>query len=291
MVTSVTLNNSSGSPVILHETPVGNRRLTRATGLATISTPRAVVRPRPTAHGAIDETHWTGERLIVLEGFVLGADQAAAISELRTVQAAILQTLDSGAALLKWTEAGSAGLSLQSTVKLASDVDVEFVPGPDLLRYQVQLRAEDPRAYSQLLTTGTGSALAPTGGGMTFNRTFNITFTTGGVAGNVAVNNTGNRTTPPTFRMYGAWTNAQIMLAGTTKRIVLNGTVSAGDYLEVDVFNRTVKLNGSSNALYYLDAANTTWFDLPIGTSTIQTLAFAFDTTARCDVLYRSAYT
>jgi hypothetical protein len=40
--------------------------------------------------------------------------------------------------------------------------------------------------------------------------------------------------------------------------------------------------------LNFLDAANTTWFELPKGTSTVQMLAGSFDTSARVSVLYRA---
>lgn len=284
----LSIDDPAGSPVYLH--PTANRYLTKATGLTTISSPRAVVRAKPQAHGAIDDTHYTSERLIALEGFVQGADEAAAITELRAVQAAILQTLDTGPALLKWTEAGSAGLTLQASVKLASDLDTVYEAGPALFRYQVQLRAADPRAYSQTLTTATGVTLGTPAGGDIYPDVYPTTYTPS-TGGTLAVNNTGNRPTPPVFRLYGGVTDADIILVGTTKQISLSGNVANGDYLEIDVQARTIRLNGTSNALYYLDAPNTTWFELPVGTSTIRTTGLSFDATARCDVLYRAAYT
>lgn len=286
MLSAITIDDQAGSPVSFHDG--ANRLVQRATGFATITTPRSSVRSRPTAHGAIDETHWMDARIYNIEGLVLGVSKAATIAELRAVHAPLLATLDSGPTLLKWTEEGS-GLSLQAVVKLAGEVDTILAPGPNMLAYQAQLRAEDPRAYSQTLNTSTGSTIGTSSGGMTFNRTFNITFAAS-TGGTVAVNNLGNQPTPPVFRIYGGVTNPDITLVGTGKQISLTGTVQAGDYLEIDVFARTIKLNGTSNALYYLDAANTTWFELPVGTSTIQATAFAFDATARCDVLYRSAY-
>jgi hypothetical protein len=71
----------------------------------------------------------------------------------------------------------------------------------------------------------------------------------------------------------------------------LTGTVGAGDYLEVDVQNRSITVNGTTPALNFLDAANTTWFELPKGTSTVQLIAGSFDTVAKVAVIYRSAYT
>jgi phage-related protein len=93
------------------------------------------------------------------------------------------------------------------------------------------------------------------------------------------------------FRVYGMAVNPQILLTGTDYRIALTGTISAGDYLEVDVQNRSITVNGTTPALNFLDAANTTWFELPKGTSTVQMLAGAFDTSAKVSVLYRAAYT
>ncbi len=283
----VTIDDATGSPVTLHET--ATRRLHSVSGLVAIPTPRASIRSRPTAHGVIDETHWTDGRLVALEGFIFGEDRAAAIRELRLIEKPLLETLDNGPALLKWTEQGNGGLALQAAVKLASDVELVLEGGPPILRYQAQLLAQDPRAYSQTLTTATGGTIGTSPGGMTFPRTFPITFAAS-AGGTVAVSNEGNRPTPAMFRLYGGVTVAQILLVGTAKKIAISGTIAPGDYLEIDAQARTMMLNGTSSALHYLDPAATTWFELPVGTSTIQAFAFAFDAVARCDVLYRSAY-
>lgn len=290
MLSAVTIDDAAGQPVTLHALPATTRGLQRADGLVGITPPRPVTRARPTAHGTVDQTRWTDGRMINLQGFVLGTDAAAAQAEFRAVAAPMLATLDTGPALLKWTEQGAAGLALQAKVKLAGDVMPGLEPGPNALFYAAQLLAADPRAYSQALTTATGLTLGFSAGGLTFNRTFNITF--GGTAGGtVAVNNVGNRPSPPVFRLYGGCTNANIILVGSGKQISLTGNIANGDYLEIDVQARTMKLNGTSTALSYLNPVSTTWFELPTGTSTIQAIATAFDTTARCDVLYRSAYT
>lgn len=286
MLSAITIDDQAGSPVTFHD--AANRLVQQATGFVTITSPRSSIRSRPTAHGAIDETHWTSERIYNIQGLVLGVSKATTIAELRAIQAPLLATLDGGPTLLKWTEEDS-GLSLQARVKLASDVDTILAPGPNMLAYQAQLRAEDPRAYSQTLNTSTGGTLV-TGLSFTLPRTLPATFSIS-AGGSTAVNNTGNRPTPPVLRIYGGVTNAQVSLVGTTKKIALSGTIEAGDYLEVDVQARTFKLNSVSNALFYLDPANTTWFELPVGTSTLITSGTTYDTVARCDVLYRAAYT
>jgi hypothetical protein len=288
MFSSITIDDAAGSPVALHADG-GKRRVFRASGLTGIQTPRQVIRPRPTAHGAINGTRWTEGRLIVLEGRIHDASSAAdAFAEFRTVTTPLLETLDAGAALLKWTERD--GLALQAAVKLFGEVEPPAEVGPNILVYQAQLLAEDPRAYSQSLNTTTGGTLSVSSGGLTFPRTIPITFAASS-GGTAAVNNVGNRSTAPIFRVYGMVVNPQILLVGTTSRIALTGTVGAGDYLEISVADRTITLNGTSPALQYLDAASTTWFELPRGTSTIQLLAGSFDAVARVDVLYRAAYT
>lgn len=180
-------------------------------------------------------------------------------------------------------------LDLQKLVKLASDVDPILSESAPVIRWQAQFRAQDPRAYSQTLQSVTGATMASSPGGLTFPRTFPITFAAS-AGGTTAVLNNGNRSTPPIFRLYGGCTSPQILLVGTAGKITLTGTIDPGSYLEINVAERTIRLNGTSNALHLLDPANTTWFELPPGPSTIRALAQSFDTTARCDVIFRDAY-
>jgi hypothetical protein len=104
------------------------------------------------------------------------------------------------------------------------------------------------------------------------------------------VENLGNRPTPPVFRVYGMAVNPQILLLGTDYRIALTGPsrrgLSRGRRAEpVDHRQR------DHPGLNFLDAANTTWFELPKGTSTVQMLAGDVRHVSARQVLYRSAYT
>jgi hypothetical protein len=241
----ITLTGADGVDVDLHRTAA--RHIYAATGLIGVTPPRQVVRPRPSAHGFINDTRNTEGRLIVLEGRLLGEQSATDMfTEFYAVAGAMLETLDYGEALLKWTIDG--GDSMQALVKLHGELEPPVEVGPNVLAYQAQLLAQDPRAYSQSESSSTGDALSSAPGGWTFPRTLPI-------------------------------------------RIALTGTVGAGNYLEVDVQNRTLLMNGTTAALNFLDAANTTWFELPKGTSTVQLIAGSFDTAAKVAVIYRSAYT
>lgn len=284
---SITLNGADGVAVDLHRTLA--RHIYRAVGLIGITPPRQLVRNRPSNHGAINNTRFTEGRLIVLDGRILGEQSFAdEMAEFRVVAGAALETLDYGEALLKWTEDG--GLSMQAMVKLHGELEPPVEVGPNILAYQLQLYAQDPRAYAQTESSSTGDPLSSAPGGFTLPRTLPVRFNVS-EAGTAAVENEGNRPTPPVFRIYGACTNPSIVLDGTDYQIAITGSIGAGDYLEVDVANRTITLNGTTPALNYLDAANTTWFELPRGVSTVQLLSSTFDASAHVQVLYRAAYT
>lgn len=289
MLLSVTLDDATGAPVVLHETT--KRALTHVSGLVGIASPREAKRVRPTAHGAINEAHYEDGRAIALEGEIISqVSQSDAYAEFRIVTVPMLQTLDVGAALLKWTE-GNDGLSLQRYVKLDSAVDPPLEEGAAILRYQAQFFAGDPRAYSQTLRTVSSTALAATLGGLVFPMTLPLTFSDAN-AGSVVVTNGGNRPTPPVFRYYGYAATPQILLE-TGQRHVFTGSIAAGDYLEVGTDlngNRYVKMNGVTSRLDMRTPSTSTWFDIPVGVSTVQALASASDANARLDVLTRDAY-
>ena len=253
MISAMTLRDSSATDIALHS---GNRLVRQVTGLTGAPGIRQVVRPRPNRHGAINDTSHMHERAIVVSGVLKGANEAGVWTEYDAVQSVMFDAVGTDRTL-KWTRASSA-LALQATVRVHDLFD-----GP----------------------------LSGAAGGLVFSAAFPWRFTPSG-AGAASVNNTGTIPTPPVFNVYGAVSSPQVLLVGSSpdERIVLTGSVSDGDYLEVDVFNRTIKLNGTTNRLNLLDFTGTTWFDLPVGSKTIRLLGATFNANARVDVLYRPAY-
>lgn len=293
MLNSVTLNDKDAVAVTLHSASATAKRVvTSAQGLAGIPSGRQSVRPRPTAHGVVDDTQWTEGKLIQLAGEITSdVSLEDCISEFRVVTKPMLQTLENGPALLKWAE-GVAGLSLQAKVRLASPVEPVYGAVGAILTYDAAFLAEDPRAYSQTEQTVASAALSAASGGAIFPLKFPVKFTPSG-GGTATVSNAGNRTTPPKFRVYGLCTDPQILNVTTGERIALTKggvTVNTGDYLEVDVAERTVKLNGVTNRANFVDSANTQWFELGVGNTEIRLLASSFNGSARVDTILRAAY-
>lgn len=293
MLSSLTLDDNTGTPVTLHlDAPTGKRWLISAMGLRGIQGLRDSKRVRPQAHGGINETRYEDGRNITLVGEIMSTVSIEdAFAEFALVTAPMIQTLDDGPALLKWTE-GATGNQLQRLVKLDGDLDPTFQEGQAILSYQAQFFSEDPRAYSQALTQVVSSGLRTSPGGKVIPKILNYFFNpaSGGV---VAVTQAGNRPTPPVFRIHGTASNPWITRMSTGQKIQLLGTVSAPDYLEIDIQKRTIKLNGTSSQLSFLDSAHTSWaMEIPANpTSETYTLgANGFDSNAYLDIFYRSAF-
>lgn len=290
MLSAVTLDDNTGAAVTLHQdAPNGKRWLTSATGLRGIQSLRDSKRVAPQRHGAINETRYEDGRNITLVGEIMSTISIEdAFNEFALVATPMMQTLDSGAALLKWTE-GATGNALQRLVKLDGDLEPPFQEAQAILSYQAQFFSEDPRAYSQTLQTITSSLLSLSGGGHTFPCTYPRTYASSG-GGTVSFTNAGNRSTPPKFQIFGSCVNPQIVLVGTGLKLSFIGTINAGDFLEIDAAKRSVRLNGTTNRFNLYDGANSTWFDLPSATSNLQLVAGTFDSNALLKVIGRSAY-
>lgn len=290
MLSTLTLDDQAGTPVALMSTAAPYKREIRtATGFYGVSALRESKRVLPQAHGAINETKYGDGQVMTIEGQVASnVSLADMYTEWRTVISPMLATLDGNPSLIKWTE--PSGLSLQRLVRLDSDIAPTLHDQASILDYDVEFFAEDPRAYSQTLTTATGVGLSVSGGGMTIPVRFPFKFSSSG-GGTVSFTNTGNRETPPTFRVFGQCVNPQIVCLDTGARIVLNGIIPAGQYLELNAGERTLKMGGTVNAANFYDAVNSTWANLPKeATTNYQLIAASFDGVARLDVLGRAAY-
>lgn len=295
MLSAVTLDDKDGNPVTLHDEndPVGKRMLNSALGLRGIANLRQSQRVRSQAHGSINETRFESGREITLVGEITSRVSLEDVfSEWGEIAEPLMQTLDYGPALLKWTE-GDTGNSLQRYVTIDGDLEPTLQEGAAVLNYQAALFAEDPRAYDQSLQTVTSTPLSLAAGGLVLNAPFPWTFASSG-GGTVSFTNAGNRDTPVVFQIQGQCVNPQIVWLDTGQRISILGTVNAGSYLEVDVAARTVKLNGTVNSLNFEDPVNSTWFTLPGGvggvTSHLQLIAASFDSGALLRVIGRSAW-
>jgi hypothetical protein len=287
MFTSVTIQDAAGADQSLFDS---SHRLGESHGLHGLPAPRRVTRTRPGAHGEINETRHYASRQPVWNGMLVAADESALWAEYDQILAALWGSVDTPR-LLKWTRAD--GKLLQSWVKLGDAFDpvLRASDAGHVLAYQLIFDREDPRNYTQTLSTDTGAALSDVGGGFGFPFGFGFGFTPSG-SGSISVGNTGTIDTPATFTIIGAVSNPRIQQLSTGRAIVLNGDLAAGSTYTVDTAERTVTLDGTADRGNLIDFAATDWTTglIPAGGDTYVLLATAWDATARLGVAWRPAY-
>lgn len=150
---------------------------------------------------------------------------------------------------------------------------------------QIQLKAEDPTIYiGEPVTLSCGLSSGGSGSGFPygFPQGFGSSIT-----GANAVNavNSGNKPVGALIRFTQVSTPA-VINDSTGQFLQLNVTVGAGEFYELDLKNRTVRLNGVANRRNLL-ANSSRWFLLQPGDNMLRFTGTA-NGTADMDVIYRS---
>jgi hypothetical protein len=86
------------------------------------------------------------------------------------------------------------------------------------------------------------------------------------VAGASLVNVGGTAPAPPLIDIYGPCSDPLVRCVDTGEQLVFTGlSIADGDFLHIDVENRTILLNGDPSQSRYnrLDVANSSWWSLP----------------------------
>jgi hypothetical protein len=156
---------------------------------------------------------------------------------------------------------------------------------------QLGAYAEDPRIYDNSLHTVTIGLGATVFTGFGFPLGFSFGFGGVSITTDVAVVDVdGDRPTPPVFTITGPVTDPRILNDDTGVEMKFSGIVLADNTqtLVVDVKNRTVKLNGTTNRRNTLVAP--TWFDLQEGVNHLRFRAGSSDPTAQLQTAYYPAW-
>lgn len=250
---------------------------------------RAARVSRPQQHGSYADNGYEDGLLGAIKGKILASTLAGRAALEDALLKCLRSTLgEDGTATLSWTEPGSStprqirGLQLVERVQLVAEVG-------SIMAFAFQLAAERSTAEAQTESTTSSDALSGTGGGLSFPATFPWTFT-GSAGGQASVTNNGTATAYPLLRIYGNITTPTITHLGSGKQLTFSGSVGPGDFLEIDLFERTVKLNGTTTRLNLLNIASSRWFGLPPGANILRLSGGTYDGSARLDVIMRDAY-
>jgi hypothetical protein len=135
-------------------------------------------------------------------------------------------------------------------------------------RIQFKMYAEDPRIYNNNLI----SVVIPFGGsattGISFNLGFNLNFGTAIPPFGTFIVNGGNRPTPAIMTIVGPAVNPRIINDTASKSLNFTITLGGADSLVIDLANRTVILNGSTNMRNALTTSD--WFMFTPGSTFIR---------------------
>jgi hypothetical protein len=234
-------------------------------------------------HGiVVNRALWRGRRLRLT--FKLRASTIAAYAELRDqfIEAWNLPQADDLVTIPFTTIDGKA---LQVDAQLVNALDGGFLPGYVTAgKIRVELLAPDVNFESQNAQTST--VYLPVSSGVPMPHALPIGFARTG--GEATVSNVGNGNVFPTLRIYGPVTNPHIKHAGLNIDLGLAYTIPSGSYVDIDMKEETILLNGTGSLLSTM--SGNFWYLVP-GNNSITFSADTYDAAAYTLITYRNGYT
>jgi hypothetical protein len=262
----------------------GSRGVHNAEGFAGMAT-RVITTIRAGRHGSVNRTRHRQDRQITWEGTLQGGgnpDQAW--WEYQQVARALASAQDEDRELHYTLGRGTA---LFARVRL-EELSAPIQAGPNAIKYQATMRAQDPRGYSAVEHVEQTGPLFRAGqtAGAVFPLVWPVTFPAL-TTGRLSVHNDGTVGTPPVIELDGYLLDPVVQLGD--RRLVFSGEIAEGDTLTIDADQRTVRLNGTANRRNLLDSVATRWFELPPYSSVIELLPQAFSGAGGLRVRWRDA--
>lgn len=181
----------------------------------------------------------------------------------------------------------------QRRIRLRADQQSAPLTDPFHQQVQAAWRAPDGVLESAGEQIGTSAAVPAGEGGRAYPRLYPLDYADASPVGSVSVSNDGNAPVPPVLRLYGPATDPRVENQTTGERLVFSGiTLSAGDWLEVDCREKTIRLNGLPEQSRYarLDFTASTFPRLEPGVNTVRYYPVSFGDGARLEVRFRSAW-
>lgn len=241
---------------------------------------------RPQMHGGYYDGAFKGGGVWQAVVWIKAMRVAAATFEAnRSALVKAVNSIIDGDGTLGWTNQGSA-TPLALTVRALQDL--RFSRGPVGWLANMQLYSEKPFAEDATSTDTDSVALTSGGGGFTIPLTLPVTFT-GSSGGTLTVTNNGDFYAYPKMRVYGPITNPVVINSTSGERLAFTGSIAAGDYWEIDLFQKTVKLNGITS-IRALDVSESTWFRLGFGNTDMQLAGSGYSGVTKLRVFMKSAW-
>jgi hypothetical protein len=237
----------------------------------------------PETDGAIAGDFFFGSRPVTFSGKVISSSAAQRNTVVAQMQRA-LRALRSDLTI----RTQSQGLP---AMRAYARLDNFRVTGGFVKDFSIGLVCADPRFYSEVLNTVTLTAAGPVSGAA-FPWVFPVSFGggTGGIASG-SVPNAGNIDTAPVLRITGPVANPYVVNTTTGASLYLDGVgLAAGEYVDIDVANRTVTSNGGLNWYARVRFPASTWLTLAPGANFLQLWASSSSAGVSLIATYRDAW-
>lgn len=249
--------------------------------------PRTVMDARPTSDGMDDRTAFFGARNVSLSIDLIGNkwDLLDGLSAYMVPNARPYLVFDDATQPRRFRLRAGDQSKIITSPTTSQNVLLQWV-APDGV-------AETVNQSSQTVFASVG--VSP---GFTFDLTFDLTFPNASPSGRTNVPTAGNARCYPVMQLWGPCTfpridNLQDLSDdGTPKQMAFDVTLSAGQYLEVDVREKTVLLNGNANQPRYstIDFTVSEWWTLAPGTNFVKYFPDSYGGNARAVMLYRCTF-
>lgn len=229
------------------------------------------------------------EGLRVVVKLLNGADGATAREQHKEAHvAALLECVSGEAAELTWTSQAGVDQRLAGLRLIDGFAGLERAAGT-LKTSSFQLLSPYPYAESAEATIVDSSSLSTEGSGWSLPLILPVALV-GSSGGTLTYANGGTVAHRPTLQIHGPIDRPRIANTTTGRALVFTGSIAVGDYWEIDLFERSVVLNGGTTSVGGLDLSQSEWWDCPRGDSTLQLTGLNAGATTKLRAFQRSAW-
>jgi len=228
--------------------------------------------------GAWDGTGFDDARVVALSGLVDEATPQSAYAVLRALSALRPQSIH------ELVVVNAAIGSLSAMVRVTSGVKPAWI-GDTAFEYTMTVTAPDPLKYGPpTFATATLSTATP-GAGLTYPLAYPLDYgiAPGVTPGAVAVANDGTAAYWPRLRILGPVTNPVVTLVESGAWVRFTGSLLAGQWLDLDMANRRVLLQGQVSVRQNVSSAGD-WLSVPPGGGSVTWSADTADPAALLSV-------
>lgn len=240
------------------------------------------------ADGIYISNIYTGERRITLNGHLFNAVDAASFVAIRQALAAACRPRRDGNDLpiqrvLRFQDMDNNEYRVLGQV-INAKMPLKYVTNAE---YQIDFLAETFAIESYTAQNVTLQTYS--GGGFVLPVVFPMVFGAGS-GGERTVANNGDAEAYPVITVYGSITNPRIENLTTGKFISLNLSLANGEYIIIDMANKTILQGGVTNKIAYKSDDSKFWA-LAGGENIIRLTSSTSGEPGYCVITYRHAYT